>query len=190
MKITNLFKPARLLLSLFLGWLLLGLGTIWFKGAADYPCFARFDSENQCVVLDEYYFKDDKQLDVFLSTYQVGVSGGGCFQESSNTNLELDNRVKEISLQKDGETLHVNGNELAKGETFSFVKFWNFNPWTVYYIEFTNYGVMNACNSKATPEMIVIGDYGNRLSLIKAVSCLALIILVYGWRKYISKRNV
>ncbi len=170
--------------------LCLGFGTVMFKGFVDFPCFVEYDEVNHCVAAGNWSttIKEEKRIQVFLTTSQVGFSGGGCHAESSDNDLlKIQTGIAGLKFERTGNVLLVNGKELKPGENYVFTKFWNLNPWTVYTLEFTNLGVVPICKSTATPQLYVIGSYGNRISFIKLVMtlciCLGVAYLIVNGRK-------
>jgi len=178
----NITRRTTIVLTATIGiFLCIGLGTVMFKGFIDFPCFVRYDEVNQCVLSDGYLVgeEDEERIQVYLDTSQIGFSGMGCNMEESNDDvLGMETSVLSLKFERSGDRLLVNGKELAAGDDFSFTKFWNLNPWTVYTINFTNYGAIPVCQSNAPSRIVVMGEYGNELSIIKGIIVLTILLII------------
>jgi hypothetical protein len=164
---------------------LVGVGTVIPKGFVDFPCFAFYDEANRCVDLggapsDEAL--QDARLQVFLTGHWVDAAGGACYSESvASDRIHLEPSALTLDFELRGEELLVNGEPLAAGGTFSFTDVWPINPWVIETVEFTNYGPVPICGSDVPARVVVIGTYGNELSLLKGglvtLPVLALVIV-------------
>ncbi len=157
----------------------LGLWTAMPKGFVDFPCFVNYDEARQCVANDMYgsMVTGEDRMQVFLSTYLLGWSGGGCsYQHTVSDTLQLETPAGQFLLERNDDALLVNGQELAVGDAFRHVNYLNLNPWVEYYIQFTNYGVVNFCESDLPPQMVVIGYYESRLSPLKVVPLILILL--------------
>ncbi|MEW6093946.1 MAG: hypothetical protein AB1531_08290 [Chloroflexota bacterium] len=178
---SKLFLVAMLVLVsiLCLGIVCQGLWTVMPKGMIDFPCFVSYDETRQCVASDMYgsMVTGEDRLQVFLSVYFLDLGGGGCdYRHTASDTLQLDTSAGQFLLERSGDTLLVDGHELAVGETFRHVNYLNLNPWEEYYIEFTNYGVVNFCESDLPPQLVVVGHYESRLSPLKVVPLLLILL--------------
>lgn len=164
---------------LCLGLACLGLWTAMPKGFVDFPCFVNYDEARQCVASDMYgsMVTGEDRLQIFLSTYFLGWSGGGCdYQHTADNTMKLDTPAGQFFLERRNDALLVNGQELAVGDTFRHVNFLNLNPWVEYSIQFTNYGVVNFCESDLPPQLVVVGYYESRMSPLKGVPLLLILL--------------
>jgi len=140
-------KPLLIsILVLIIGCCLLGAGTIFPLGYADFPCFADYDEQSGCIQSDsEMDYLDITQnarIQVLLTVYDVRFAGGGCnYEYSTNDQLKVATSAQNLEFEREGDTLKVNGKLLPTGGEFIYTKFWNLNPWTVYRLEFQNYGL-------------------------------------------------
>ena len=162
---------------------LVGVGTVIPKGFVDFPCFARYDEANHCVNLDNAPQDEtlrDARLQVYLTGGWVDAAGGACYSESvTSDRIHLEPSALTLDFELRGEELLVNGEPLAAGETFSFTDVWPINPWVIETVEFTNYGPVPICGMDVPPRVVVIGTYGNELSLFKGgVVTLPVLVLV------------
>jgi hypothetical protein len=151
------------------------------KGMIDFPCFVSYDEARQCVASDMYglMITGEDRLQVFLSVFFLDMGGGGCdYRHTAEETIQLDTPAGQFLLERDGDALLVDGQELAFGETFRHVNYLNLNPWVEYYIEFTNYGVVNFCESDLPPQLVVIGYHESRLSPLKAVPLFLILLSV------------
>jgi hypothetical protein len=164
---------------------LVGVGTVIPKGFVDFPCFAFYDEANRCANLDNIPQDEalrDARLQVFLTGTWVDAAGGACYSESvASDRIHLEPSALPLDFELRGEELFVNGEPLAAGETFSFTQYWLPNPWVIETVEFTNYGLVPICGLDVPARVVVIGTYGNELSLLKGglvmLPVLALVIL-------------
>ena len=189
MNITT-YKILRLaFVLLFLYTVVTGVLSFFFIGFIDFPCFVSYDKKNKCVD-DEWTGDKDKtnyKIESFLTTYMAGYSGGGCHYEySDNNNLNIQTSVTSLRLERNGSSLTVNGKGLDVGNEFRIVKVFNWSPWVISQMKFENMGLVSDCNSPSTNQRIVIiGNYGTRISLVKGLSVLLISIggFIFAQRK-------
>lgn len=147
---------------------------------ADYPCFT-YVLDNGCLeeeslnaVTSWHEPVEGKDIEVFLTTYAVKMSGGGCLYGASNTSEvsvedQYDNKH---SFKKDGTNLVIDDRVVVlKNGTWAETKaliLWD--PWLVlkYKLSVKNYGVVNCTAgywggnvSEYGPALVVIGSVGS-----------------------------
>jgi hypothetical protein len=191
---------VMLVVSIVLCWrlVLVGIDTVLPQGFIDFPCIAYYDEANSCVSQEGPLLAEEDQsearLQVFLTSSEVGFSGGGCYFEGGASNrVEMETPALDLVFERRGEALFVNGKLLAAGDTFSFTKFWDPNPWLVEKVQFTNYGLVPVCGKDLPERLEVIGTTGNEVSLVKgglvllvplALMVTSIILLVTAaWKK-------
>jgi len=163
------------------------VGTVFPFGFADFPCFVGYDEQSSCIQsdpeMDYLEINQNGRIQVFLTVHDVRFSGGGCnYENSNNDQLNVATSVLNLKIEREEDTLKVNGKLVPEGGEFKYTKFWNLNPWTVYRLEIKNRGLTPVCGSSAPPGMYVSGSYGNDISLTKAgIVLLISIALVLGY---------
>lgn len=122
--------------------------------------------------------KEAPLIESFLTTYRAGFGGGGCDNDGSNTNaLEIRTYVVKLHLERERDTLKVNGKELPTGNEFSAANLFTWNPWIITRLRFNNMGVVADCDPNTSNERIVIaGSYGSEFSLAKGLLSLSIFI--------------
>lgn len=150
-----------------------GCGTVIPIGFVDSPCFASYDTQKQCINL--YGPKSSEEslqnahIQVFRSIYSASMKGASCKIETSDTDLlDINFPAYSLAFERIGDNLKINGQELASGASFAFTQIWNINPWTIYHVEFTNYGVTKICGSDVPPRTVIVGSSGTEVSWVKA----------------------
>ncbi len=169
------YKILRLALVLALIYsVLTGLATLTLRGAIDFPCPATYAEEDDCILLytpvgegDDY----SSQIEIFLTSYAAGFSGGGCNHKRSETNvITVQTFVRDLSIVKDGSLLRVDGKVLERGEKFLATNAFHINPWVISRLKFVNLGLVPDCQSGSQHHRVVIlGSYGTEISLLKGL---------------------
>jgi hypothetical protein len=162
---------------------LVGAGTLIPKGFVDFPCFAYYDEENQCVRLDGAVAPDEvlqeAHLQILLNHHEVGWQGAGCNAENPETDrVVMETSAIDLDFERQGDRLIVNGEPLATGDSFSHTNYWGLNPWVVEKIQFTNYGPIPICDTDVPARVVVIGSYGSELSPLKGTLLLLPILVL------------
>lgn len=175
-----------------LGVLALGLlGPMIFTMYADFPCLVRVDPNQSCLSIREpglHYSEDSSgeeiraTLEVFLNTWGAYVSGGGCFHGfSSGSQISVPTSLGEVRLETDHDTILVDGDPVAPGESLTRVRYLGWNPWIVTLLEVHNVGPVADCPSTQSPDqqpptqrisgerIVVLGGFGTRHALGKGV---------------------
>jgi hypothetical protein len=171
------YKILRLtFVLLFIYAVVTGILSFVFIGFIDFPCFVSYDEKNKCVE-DEWTGDKDKtnyKIESFLTTYIAGYSGGGCHYEYTESNiLNIKTSATSLRLERNGSSLTVNGKGLDVGNEYRVVKVLNWSPWVISQMKFENIGLVSDCNTPSTNQRIVIiGDYGTKISFIKGLSVL------------------
>jgi hypothetical protein len=144
----------------------------------DFPCFVRYDEARQCVDYSNSWIKPkEASIEVFLSTYEAGWSGGGCNTESSATDtLTMDTPAGELVFERQGDELFVNGNALKAGQPFQKMNRLSPNLWLEYNLNFTNFGSVPVCESSLAPRHVIIGSYGSQISYLKGFGVLSVLL--------------
>lgn len=161
---------------LFLYTVMRGVFAFTFIGSMDFPCPVRYDQANHCIESHWELNNDrtDYKIESILSIYGVGFYGGGCNYKYTESNvLEIETLVTDLHLERNGSRFIVNGKELEDGEEFRVVKLHTWDPWTVSQMEFKNIGLVADCNSSpANQRIVILGDYGTKISLMGGLSVL------------------
>lgn len=160
-------------------------------GCIDFPCFAYdntyYDETNHCIYEEGLQHKTRYQIEVFLSTYDANLSGGGCdYQYTENNTLDIETPVTNLRLKREEEILTVNGRVLRNGKEFRTTRILHWNPWIVSWMKFENAGLVSDCGSTSTNQRIaIIGEYGTKVSLIKGISVLLVSIggFIFAYKK-------
>ena len=114
-------KPLLIsILVLAIGYCILGVGTIFHFGFADFPCFVDYDEQSNCIQSDpEMDYLDINQyarIQVFLTVHDVRFAGGGCnYENSNNDQLNAATSVLNLKFEREGDTLKVNGKLVPAG---------------------------------------------------------------------------
>lgn len=171
----RVYKVLRVVLWLLLAFIIiLGASIILLGGFVDFPCFVRYDEAGDCISMEHASgrwdeVQDETRIETFLTTYEAGWSGGGCNHKIvSQDTLEQYTSVGTLTLEREGETLKVDGKTLEKGQSFKRTHVLIWNPWIIARTQFTNLGVVADCESESpASRLVVIGSYGTQISLIK-----------------------
>ena len=197
-EIIKYFQILRLiLLFLIICVLLEGWLSIGFWGFIDFPCFERYIETNNCIDVGGFKQSEDRdiyQIESFLTSYAAGFSGGGCYNEKSETNtarLQTD-AANYLILERDDGILKVNGRILDKGAEFQAINVFYWNPWQISRLRFKNVGLVPDCGTN--PEnrrIVIIGSYGTEISLLKGFLILSFVIgwFIFACRKLKSLRT-
>lgn len=195
----RVYKILRVVLWLLLAFtIILGALTILLGGFIDFPCFVRYDEAEDCISMEHASgrwdeLQADTRIETFLTTYRAGWSGGGCNHKiASEDTLEQYTAVGTLALEREGETLKVEGKTLRKGQSFKRTKALIWNPWIISRTQFTNVGVVANCEAESPVErLVVIGSYGTYIALLKGMAVLAILIggLVFVNRKLKALRE-
>ena len=190
---SKLFRKTLLIfiLVLTIGCSILGVWTS-FSGILDAvpgPCPVYFDEQSSCIqsyTENGWDYLDKNQyarIQVFLTFYEIHYAGGFCNHEySNNDRLNVLTSALNLEFEREGDTLKVNGKSVPTGGEFTYTKFWNLNPWTVFRLEFQNNGLRSVCGSSAPSAIYVDGSYGSDISLAKAGIVLVIsIAVVFGF---------
>ena len=177
------YKILRILFIFILALTLLsGCLTFVFRGYIDFPCFARYIKESDCLELPEHMQKrrelQNPQIETYLSTYIAGWKGASCdYHASPDQSLELFTSVGKLNLQLKSDSLSVNGQTLGKGEEYHASKFWIIHPWAIAQTDIYNQGVIPDCGTQGVnPRMVVTGSFGTKTNLIKGGLVIAFLI--------------
>jgi hypothetical protein len=140
-----------------------------FRMNIDFPCFVGYDVNSSCIsenMMHGYQNNDQNyRIETFLDSFSAYASGRGCYNGKSETNmLDINPNVK---LERAEEILKVNGAILEPGNEFQMVDFFNWNPWVISRIKFKNVGLVTNCGSTTNPRIVIIGEEGTEISLIK-----------------------
>jgi hypothetical protein len=176
------YRIVQIALLLLLAYsVLTGLSFFFSGGFMDFPCFAEYVEQDDCLL--SYRYEDDtgestSQIEVFLTTYTAGFRGGGCnYQNSEITTLDVQTSIVDLRLERDDSILKVNGEILAKGATFQKTNILNWSPWIVSRIHLRNLGLVSDCESDSThPRIVIVGSYGTEVSIVKGVLIISAVI--------------
>ncbi|MBN2387431.1 MAG: hypothetical protein JXB85_10450 [Anaerolineales bacterium] len=149
---------------------LVGVGTVVPKGFVDFPCFVTYDEQNQCLDLSGMPEEDleDVRLQVYLTSHQIGMMGGGCLaRDSESDQLHIETAAIDLDFERRGDALFVNGGSLPVGETSTYTSFWDSNPWIMHEVRFTNYGLVSICDTDLPARVVVVGTYVSTIALLK-----------------------
>lgn len=152
---------------------LIGVVTVFPFGFADFPCFVEYDEQLSCIRTDSdpeiLEINENARIQVFLTVYNVRFAGGGCnYESTASDHLDMTTNVIDLEFVRQGDNLEFNGNTLEPGEKFTYTKFWNLHPWTIYRMELKNHGLVSVCDSNLPPAIFISGSYGNEISPLKA----------------------
>jgi hypothetical protein len=168
------YKILRIFFILLLALTLMsGCMTVVFRGFIDFPCFARYMKESDCLELPEHMRQRREALnpliETYLSTYIAGWKGASCdYNASPDQSLELSTATGKLTLQLEGESLKVNGQSLGKEEKYNTINIWSINPWAIAQTDLYNRGVIPDCGTQPpNPRLVVTGSYGTKTHLIK-----------------------
>jgi hypothetical protein len=183
-RLVSVYKVLRVVLWFLLAFtIILGALTILWGGFIDFPCFVRYNEAEDCISMENASgrwdkVQDDARIETFLTTYKAGWSGGGCNHKiASEDTLEQNTSVGTLTLDREGETLKVDGRILGKGQSFKRTHALIWNPWIIAQTQFTNVGVVADCESESPARrLVVIGRYGTQISLVKGGSILIALI--------------
>lgn len=173
-------KILKLLLLGLIAYAVLGWLAAMSGGNVDFPCFSNYNPEKECVELGQYAQKiaTTSQLDVYLSDYEVGWSGAGCYHSSSEEGtVEVKTPLEKYEMRREGGDLKVDGTLVE--EKFKDTNYFHPNPWVVSEIQFENHGVTGYCGTSSTERLIVIGSKGTRFSFLKGIFFLFLVLLAW-----------
>jgi hypothetical protein len=148
-----------------------------------------YDDTDYCYHVAAYGIEPRKEaplIEAFLTKYRAGFGGGGCYNRGSNSNLlELRTDVGKLDLEREGDSLKVDGKELLTGSEFRATNYLYWHPWLITRLEFKNMGVIEDCESNTSHERIVIyGRSGTEFSLAKGFLSLSIFI---GGLVYVSR---
>lgn len=180
---------------LTIGCFVIGIGTVFPFGFADFPCFVDYDEQLGCIQFDSdpeiLDIDENARIQVFLTAYNVRFAGGGCNYEcATSDHLDMTTNIIDLEFVRQGNNLEFNGKKLETGEEFVYTKFWNPHPWTIYRMEFKNHGLTSVCGSNLPPAIYVSGSHGNELSPLKAGVVLVIsILIVLTYFRFTSKNN-
>ena len=166
-------------------------------GFIDFPCAVRYDEANACLDTSYGWTPTEgsaAQMDVYLSTYIAGWSGGGCSQTPSDTpTVDIGTTVQTLHLERQGAAVIVNGQRIEPGERYEVNNWFTLHPWVTSSLFFDNLGVIPNCNENDPPRLVLVGTYGTAINFIKgglillgliAVLSLVIALLVRQDRKH------
>lgn len=158
--------PIALLIT---GCCVIGIGTVFPFGFADFPCFIEYDEQLSCIRTDSdpetLEIEENARIQVFLTVYNVRFAGGGCnYESTASDHLDMTTNVIDLEFVRQGDDLEFNGKTLEPGEKFTYIKFWNPHPWTIYRMGLENRGLVSVCDSNLPPAIFISGSYGNEIS--------------------------
>ncbi len=141
------------------------------RGFIDFPCAVHYDEANSCLDTSYSWTPSESsaaQMDVYLSTYIAGWSGGGCDQTPSNTAIvDIGTSVQTLHLERDGADVIVNGQRIEPGGRYEVDNWFTLHPWVTSNLFFDNLGVIPNCNENDPPRLVLVGTYGTTINLIK-----------------------
>jgi len=131
-----------------------------FGGFADYTCFVAYDPVQDCVRTSrraEQKLLPTTRVESFMTSFSVGVSGGGCsLRQSSSDQMELASVAGRINLERRGEDLFVNGAKLERDHEFRIRSSWHPNPWADAEASLRNIGLVSDCDALPPMKRIVV----------------------------------
>jgi hypothetical protein len=162
------YKTLKVAAILVLAYTLLAglvvIAVVFRVMAIDFPCFAYYDEQNRCVSASPYLWGEASrasQIEVLLTAGGVGIGGGGCHRQESQTDLlELNTTGITLKLKAVDDALQVNGAVVGKGETFQARRiFYLLNPWLASEVSFKNLGRVTLCDARdAPPQVVAVGN--------------------------------
>jgi hypothetical protein len=160
-----------------------------FSGYMDAPCSVHYNEADHCINVWLSGLEPRKEaplIESFLTTYSAGFGGGGCYNRGSNSNvLDLRTDVGKLHLEREGDSLKVEGKELLTGSEFRSTNYLYWHPWLITRLEFKNMGLIVDCESNTSHKRIVIyGRSGTEFSLAKGFLSLSIFI---GGLVYVSR---
>jgi hypothetical protein len=161
--------------------MLMALLTFLPKGFIDFPCMVRYDEQKSCLENPHHTDTCTASIEIYLTTYQAGWSGGGChFADSVTNSLDVHTPVLDITLTKAGETIDVNMVSLSPSEGFYHMRVLHWNPWIISKIGMRNLGFVRDCQSECIePKIVLTGYYGTHISLVKGGSILTCLFALF-----------
>ncbi len=197
-------KALRTVSILYVGYSALAL--LWtlctsLRGFVDFPCYASIDQEG-CLWLDYYYEPTpaNSEMRLYLTAYEAGFSGAGCWAESSRTGRL---NVAGHLFQRDNEDLVIDRGPVVRTnerwESTRVLSWWN--PWRVVLekTSLTNHGVVTCFRDPRTrqhltrdPTLVVIGDTGTHYVLnwrgIVLLQVFGILLSwTYAWQERVSR---
>jgi hypothetical protein len=155
-------------------------------GFMDFPCFVGYDEARSCLEIEDTTQEPESagaQMAAFLTTVQAGWAGGGCHHETSDTGvLEIETPALDLRIERQGDTLLVNGTALEQGKELRRAGYWTLSPWTRSFVRLKSVGVVPDCGA-AEPHarLVILGAYGTEPFLAKGVAVLLVLLVGFAF---------
>ena len=192
------YKILRLVILLLLAYTVLTACSIFTVGGSmDFPCVVTYCASDNCItarVAGREAGANAYQIESFLTGYLAGWGGGGCnYGKSETSTLDVQTSVLNLSLERDGDTLKVNGKVLETGTDFQVIDVFAWDPWIISRLRFKNLGMVADCESDTKYQrMVIFGSSGTEFSPAKGLLILSSITggLIFVRRKLKSLKTL